>query len=80
MIDTIRKGSADHCIVEPIYYLNVRKAGIKGDIQLVFQIPSHPVLTAWIRPIMLLPLDIINNCDDQELEFIITHELNRYRR
>ena len=39
-----------------------------------------PALTAWIRPIMLLPLDIINNCDDQELEFIITHELNHYRR
>lgn len=65
------------------YILSMCKCelSIKRDIPMVFQDTIRtPALTAWFRPVILLPIDVIKSCDDQELEFIITHELNHYKR
>ena len=81
-ISIIKKESANHWD-NRVYNILIQckgNLGIKKDIPLVFQdVIKTPALTAWLRPVMLLPTTI-KDCDDQELQFIVVHELNHYKR
>ena len=73
--------------IEPTSNINDLLEKCKRDLSIKKNIPLYllpncatPALTVWIKPKMILPLDLIGNFDEKQIQFAIRHELMHYKR
>ena len=76
----IRKSAVSpNAVLSDIFHQCVRELGIKRNIRMVLQEEiSSPALLVF--PVMLIPADIMQTMDKQQIAFAVKHELMHYRR